>query len=736
MYFLFPPRLTSQQREDLEIYGEYFNETVDDDVEIGAEIVKLGSVAYDDDELEGAWEVIKYDPLKHSDLVQSNASTKGLVNESMTKNMEHHVQISEGDEFMFNKLTGATKWNSTQMDKLMTKQEIKAQKRLVENERRIAVRELQHMGREEYAGQILRQLSVLEENQLLAVFGQRLPFKHAGRYEVVHRGYCTEGDGYGRRPQDCFLGQGLHSRTFVCSDSLGHFSNIVVKVSRKTEPSLFAQRGEAGTLKSLEKLDDEVRKKYFVMMIDSFDFGANENRFAMVFEQEGPSLGYLLSMYSREPKVDPLFGKAGLNELDAEFMASVAPWVLDSDKAESDKKQKPTGYLSDPPRMKRKGPVPRPPLPIGFIVEVLQQVCEAVIFLHEKAGMVHGDITPDNIVMVQKHEPTEHRTPALSLNSSDNYSTPYVPSSSQIKLVDLNCACFIPVALPNKEGVEDYEEEEAQLKDATVSPLVHTSIYLKRKAERRDIVPETTLSYRAPELDVFHSGWNAGVDVWSIGCLLVEMYSGKADFNAGMLAAEHPGPDTDSGLAVRAAAIPSLRDIGRCPLFRAETPFEHLAMIESCVGSLPESIYDRWSNIESPAMVGPYARARVASVAPLSQALEQNRECLARDHEARLALTKHHMGELANEDKVDFFGSVFGGGFNKNTEDDKLRSLLREINMEIKSCAVEPWRKDAVADLAAKMLNPDLEKRITMRELVDHKALQTGLFAGFGAGLF
>jgi hypothetical protein len=36
--FMFPPRLTAQQKEDMEVYGEYFTEKEDDDVEIGAEV--------------------------------------------------------------------------------------------------------------------------------------------------------------------------------------------------------------------------------------------------------------------------------------------------------------------------------------------------------------------------------------------------------------------------------------------------------------------------------------------------------------------------------------------------------------------------------------------------------------------------------------------------------------------------------------------------------------------------
>jgi len=252
------------------------------------------------------------------------------------------------------------------------------------------------------------------------------------------------------------------------------------------------------------------------------------------------------------------------------------------------------------------------------------------------------------------------------------------------------------------------------------------------------VLPDTTLNYRAPELDVCHSGWNGGIDVWSIGCLLVEMYSGMANYRGGMIAAEHIAPETDVGLAVQAAALPALPELGRCPLFKAESAFEHLAMVERCVGTLPPSIYERWSNIDSPAMVGAYARARVASVPPLLDALEANRDALKLDQEARLALTRYRIGEIAKDQIGDLLGDVLGqfSTSTKKKEGDPSYQLLEEIILEQKACEVEAWRKQAIADLASMLLNPDLDQRINIRKVIEHRALQVGLFAGFGAGLF
>lgn len=41
----------------------------------------------------------------------------------------------------------------------------------------------------------------------------------------------------------------------------------------------------------------------------------------------------------------------------------------------------------------------------------------------------------------------------------------------------------------------------------------------------------STRWYRAPELLVTHSSYNTGIDVWAVGCIFVELLTGKALFN-------------------------------------------------------------------------------------------------------------------------------------------------------------------------------------------------------------
>lgn len=41
----------------------------------------------------------------------------------------------------------------------------------------------------------------------------------------------------------------------------------------------------------------------------------------------------------------------------------------------------------------------------------------------------------------------------------------------------------------------------------------------------------STRWYRAPELLVSHASYNSGIDVWAVGCIFVELLTGKALFN-------------------------------------------------------------------------------------------------------------------------------------------------------------------------------------------------------------
>lgn len=136
----------------------------------------------------------------------------------------------------------------------------------------------------------------------------------------------------------------------------------------------------------------------------------------------------------------------------------------------------------------------------GFWLQDIQsfarQCLKALKFLHQKLRMTHTDLKPENILL-QSAEPGRpsffpREAAWLADNrSSSPPSTPYLrPASSEIKLIDF--------------GNATYENEH------------HSSII-------------NTRQYRGPEV-VLELGWNERSDLWSLGCIFMELYTGALLF--------------------------------------------------------------------------------------------------------------------------------------------------------------------------------------------------------------
>ena len=132
-------------------------------------------------------------------------------------------------------------------------------------------------------------------------------------------------------------------------------------------------------------------------------------------------------------------------------------------------------------------------------------------------------------------------------------------------------------------------------------------------------------------------------------------------------------------------------------------------------------------------MVGPAARRRVEGCAPsLASALEMNREALARDQRSRRAIAVQRLADAraaasAKDGESVFFRLV--GTSSSSEAVAAAEASLRAVAAEQEATAVEPWRAEAVADLAAQLLAPDSRARASARGALDHKALRTGLLA-------
>ena len=91
-----------------------------------------------------------------------------------------------------------------------------------------------------------------------------------------------------------------------------------------------------------------------------------------------------------------------------------------------------------------------------------------------KFNLIHTDLKPENILLV-----------STKYSHDDNGKR--IPKSAEIKVIDLGSATF---------------EDE-----------YHTKIV-------------STRHYRAPEV-ILENGWSYAADIWSIGCILVELFTGK-----------------------------------------------------------------------------------------------------------------------------------------------------------------------------------------------------------------
>lgn len=166
----------------------------------------------------------------------------------------------------------------------------------------------------------------------------------------------------------------------------------------------------------------------------------------------------------------------------------------------------------------------------GFWMQDLQayarQSLEALRFMHEKLQLTHTDLKPENILLHSRDAPRTSDFPRLDWakahcsDSHVNYNKPYMrPVNDRIKLIDF--------------GNATYENEH------------HSSII-------------NTRQYRGPEV-LLSLGWNEVSDLWSIGCILMELYTGEQ-------------------------------------LFATHEELEHLALMEQIIGPLPEQMLERASD--------------------------------------------------------------------------------------------------------------------------------------------
>ncbi|CAJ2643332.1 unnamed protein product [Trifolium pratense] len=157
------------------------------------------------------------------------------------------------------------------------------------------------------------------------------------------------------------------------------------------------------------------------------------------------------------------------------------------------------------------------PFPVDLVREFGRQLLESVAYMHE-LRLIHTDLKPENILLVSSDYV---KLPSCKRVLSDETQYRCLPKSSAIKLIDFGSTAFANQS--------------------------HSSIV-------------STRHYRAPEV-ILGLGWSSPCDLWSVGCILIELCTGGA-------------------------------------LFQTHENLEHLAMMERVLGPLPQHMVQRSKGVE------------------------------------------------------------------------------------------------------------------------------------------
>ncbi|VUZ52947.1 unnamed protein product [Hymenolepis diminuta] len=119
--------------------------------------------------------------------------------------------------------------------------------------------------------------------------------------------------------------------------------------------------------------------------------------------------------------------------------------------------------------------------PIEHVRHISYQLCHAVRFMHDNQ-LTHTDLKPENILF--------NRSDYISVHNRKKRRYDRIVKCSDVRLIDFGSATF------------DYDH--------------HSTIV-------------STRHYRAPEV-ILELGWSQPCDVWSIGCIIFELYTGYTLF--------------------------------------------------------------------------------------------------------------------------------------------------------------------------------------------------------------
>ena len=268
------------------------------------------------------------------------------------------------------------------------------------------------------------------------------------------------------------VGTGTFGKVIMCWDRIDEMV-VAIKVVRSVDKYAVAGRNEIAVLTTLAKHDEE-SKRPFVRLKGWFEYEGmgGSKHIVMVFDMLGPSL-YETMLRNRSA-----------------------------------------------------------PFHIAEIRRYIQQILENLAYMHS-LGIVHTDVKPENLLHTNSGYVTKETVePGMDEQGSGGRSgCGSRGCNTMSNSIEENAAEEVANGQPAKKKARStiYRKPLAMYlpSDGKIIMCDFGSAAFEDGVHAKTV---STRNYRAPEI-ILQIGWSVEVDLWSVGCLIMEMVTGSAFFS-------------------------------------------------------------------------------------------------------------------------------------------------------------------------------------------------------------
>ena len=172
-------------------------------------------------------------------------------------------------------------------------------------------------------------------------------------------------------------------------------------------------------------------------------------------------------------------------------------------------------------------------IPVRIVKRIIQQVLIGLQFIHDKCDYIHGDIKPENICITMSSSEIEEygkrieiEESAIFSNISSNISSDISSDissniSSDISIYNLSDSSIDNSIIYYKKLFEKYMNINIKIADFGISCI----------KEHINSIHIQTIEYRAYEVVLKYNKYNEKIDIWSVACLMYELFNGSYLFD-------------------------------------------------------------------------------------------------------------------------------------------------------------------------------------------------------------